>query len=257
MSRNRLCWVLFAAAAVAVSVAVARRELRLLGQADALAAERQRHAEFAGLQSENGRLKAEQPSESERKRLGLRHAEAESLRARLLELQAKGAQADSTAALESEAPEVVAAGDWIYAGRADPRAAIESVLWAASRGDVDQLSELIGFTHDVRVQAEAAFAQLPAESREEFGSPEKVVATLLAGSFPKDADSMTLLLSKSWDQDAGVQMTVGHSDGHALTNIYHLHRAADGWQLMVPASVLSGYQSILRGDPQSPETPAP
>ena len=257
MSRNRLCWVLFAAAAVAVSVAVARRELRLLGQADALAAERQRHAEFAGLQSENGRLKAEQPSESERKRLGLRHAEAESLRARLLELQAKGAQADSTAALESEAPEVVAAGDWIYAGRADPRAAIESVLWAASRGDVDQLSELIGFTHDVRVQAEAAFAQLPAESREEFGSPEKVVATLLAGSFPKDASSMNILADKQWGEDAGIAMSVNHEDGKSRTNQFRLHHTPDGWQLMVPASVVEGYQQTLMADSQPAEAAQP
>jgi hypothetical protein len=257
MSRNRICWIIFAAAAVAASVAVARRELRLLGQADAQAAERQRHLKFTGIQAENRRLKAEQASEGERGRLEAAHAEADALRSRLRELQAKGAGADPSASLANDEAEVVAEGDWIYAGRADPRAAIESVLWAASRGDVEQLSQLIGFTHDVRVQAEEAFAQLPAESRAEFGGPEKVVATLLAGSFPKDADSMTLLVSKVWDQDAGVQMTVGHSDGQDRTNIYHLRRAADGWQLMVPASVLSGYQSILRGDPQSPETPSP
>jgi len=251
MNRTRLAWILFAAATLAVCAIVASRELAASRKADALAAERQRHLELARLQGENRRLKAEQLSEDEQERLELRRTEAESLRARLLELQKRSARASSTTAQE------VPARDWIYAGRADPRAAIESVLWAASRGDVDHLAELLGFAPEVRPQVEAMFAQLPAASREEYGSPEKVVATLLAGNFPKNAASMTLLDDRLWNQDAAVSMTVGHSDGQSKTNIYRFHRAGDGWQLMVPASVLSGYQRILSGEQQPPETASP
>jgi len=144
-----------------------------------------------------------------------------------------------------------------YAGRADARAAIESVVWAASRGDVEHLAELLGFAPDVRPLAEAMFAQLPAASREEYGSPEKVVATLMAGSFPKDAASLTLFDGRTWGQDATVSMTVGHADGRSRTNTYLFHRSEDGWQLMVPASVLAGYAKTLTGAQQPPEAAPP
>jgi len=257
MNRSRLSWALFAAAAIAISSVVASRELRSQRQSDALAAERQRHAELSRLLNENRPLKAEQLSESERRRLELRHTEADSLRARLVELQTRSAGEAAGAPEAADGPHEVPEGDWVYAGRADPAAAIESVVWAASRGDVGRLSELLGFAHDVRAQADAFFARLPAASREEYGSPERVAATLLAGGFPKDAASMTILQNHASDQDAYALVTVGHSDGQPRTNIYQFHRDADGWQLLVPASVLSGYQRMLVGDAPSSESPAP
>jgi hypothetical protein len=257
MNRIRSSWLLFAAAAIALSAVVASREFRARRQADELAAERQRHAELSRLLNENQGLKAQQLSGLERKRLELRHAEADSLRSRLVELQTRSAGEPAGAPAAADGIQNVPAADWVYAGREDPKATFESVLWAASGGDVEHLAELLGFAQNVRGQADAFFAQLPAASQEEFGSPERVVATLLAGGFPKDAAYLTVLQDHASDQDAYALVTVGHSDGQPRTNVYQFHRDADGWRLMVPASVLSGYQSILVGDAPSSETPAP
>jgi hypothetical protein len=246
MNRTRLCWILFAAVAVAVAAAVVSRQRAALRIADPWAAQRRR-LEIARLQEENRRLRSEQLPDAERRRLELVRSEGEFLRARLAQLQEKAAHSQSNSSETSDAPREVSAKDWIYAGRADPAAAIESVLWSASRGDVEQLAKLICFAPEVRPQADALYGQLPEASKEEYGSPEKVVATLLAGIFPKDADTMTLVESHLWEHEAAISMRVGHSDSQARTNLYRFRSSPDGWQLEVPASIVAGCQKVLTG----------
>jgi hypothetical protein len=252
VKHSRYAWILPAAAAIAVSIAVAQIHGRALLQSAALEDARRQFLELQRLQIENRRLISAQLSAEERKRLEAKHAEAEILRARLAELQSK----TSAAATDAD-PNELSADDWVFSGRETPRAAIESVLWAASRGDVEQLASLLGFPPDVRAQAEEMFSKLPAASQKEYGSPERVVATLLAGSFPRDASGMNVLADKEWDQDAAISMSVEHSEGQSRTNVFRFHHASDGWRLMVPASVMSGYEKTLLGDQQPAEAVAP
>jgi hypothetical protein len=253
MKGTRLAWIVFTAAAASVSAVVNRREQSALRQTQAIVVERKKHLVLTRLQDENRHLRAAQLSDEERKSLEINRAEARRLRARLIEL---GSAESAAEPVEGGGPRELQARDWTYAGRANPKAVIESVLWAASRSDVERLSGLLGFAPEVRAKMEAMFSQLPAASREEYGSPEKVVATLLAANFPKDASSMTLLEDHLWGEDAAVSVTVGHSEGNPRTNLYRFHRADDGWQLMVPASVASGYARILTGEKQPSETAA-
>jgi hypothetical protein len=253
MRSPRTSWILAAAAAAVVAIAAALSHARVHRRSIALTEARRRNIEFHRLQDENRRLNSGQLSSPEREQLEAAHAEAEGLRARLASLQRNAAQPKE----EDPEPDRLSAEAWINAGRETPRATIVSVLWAASRGDVDRLAGLVGFSPDVRERAEALFSKLPPASQQEYGSPEKVVATLLAGTFPKDASAATILADKTWGQDAAIAMTTEHSDGKARVNQFHFHRAPDGWQLLVPASVMAGYEKTVLGDPQSSETGAP
>jgi hypothetical protein len=258
MNPSRWAWALFATAAVIMPVFVLRAESNAAGRMSALAHARQLSSELRRLRDEYRQLAARQEPTEERQELEFNQAELERLRSRLTMLKKHAAPlGDGDATNERAAPQTVAAEDWIYAGRATPAAAIESVLWAASRGDVDHLADLLGFTDDVRGRAEAVFSRLPPSSQQEYGSPEKVVATLLAGSFPKAATAMTIVDGVPGELDAQISMRVDHSSGGPRTNEFYFHHAQNGWQLIVPASVMEGYEKTVLGDQQSPEPDSP
>jgi hypothetical protein len=245
-------WLLSLAAAAAVSLVVVQNQRRGARQAIALGVAGKEHLEFLRLQAETRRLAAGQLSETDRRRLEATRAEAESLRSRLAELQRKPPGDDDGA------PRSMLAKDWVYAGRSSPRATIESVLWAASRGDADRLADLLGFAPELRAQAESMFSHLPAASQQEYGSPEKVVATLLAGSFPKDPRASQVFVDREWgEQDASITMSVTHSDGESRMNLFRFHNTPDGWKLLIPANVMRDYEKTLLGDPPPSETSSP
>jgi hypothetical protein len=238
-----LIWLLPVAAATAAFVAVGGMNRDAARQSAVLRFEQRKRLEGLGLEKENDRLRLVQISGEERDRLIASRAEAASLRRRIAELLRAGPDGEKTA--DSS---VVEARDWAYRGRSNPKATIESVLWAASHGDVERLAPLLGFSPEIRPDADAMFARLPEASQQEYGSPEKVVATLLAGSFPGNANSMKLFDEAQFgDQDAAIPITVSHSDGTSRTNVFRFHKAADGWQLLVPASVMQSYASTLLG----------
>jgi hypothetical protein len=249
MNSPRWAWILFVALAVGAPIFVVRADREAAAHAARLAIERRRSAELQRLQEEHLRLVAEQTPGAELKKLEFRRAQLEGLSARLAALQANEAAAEtSNAPDEGDALETVPAGEWIYAGRATPRAALESVLWAASHGDIEHLAELLGFTDEARTKADAIYSQLPEASKQEYASPERVVATLLAGSFPKSATAMTIVGDETGEQEADVSMRVDHSSGGPRTNTFSLRRMEDGWQLLVPASVITGFERSLMGD---------
>ena len=253
MKTRRYAWILPVASALVVSLLVARSHSRTAAQEAALSDARRLNLGLQRLQEEHRQLKSAELSDEERRRREAVHAEADGLRARLAALQGG---ATARAATDAESNEL-SAKEWTNAGRLTPRAAIESVLWAASRGDVDHLAALLGFQPEVWEQVDAMFAKLPEASQRDFGSAENVIATMLAGSFPKDASSMNILADKQWGEDAGIAMSVNHEDGKSRTNQFRLHHTPDGWQLMVPASVVEGYQQTLMADSQPAEAAQP
>jgi hypothetical protein len=248
--RARYYWILPLAAASAVAIFEIRIHDNVARQSAALRSERLRHVKLLALRAENLRLESAQLSDAERRRLESQHAEVDSLRARLNDLKRVND--------ESAGSPVQLAKDWTYAGRATPRSTIESVLWAASRSDTDRLTNLVGFPPELRAQADAMFAHLPETSQQEYGSPEKVVATLLAGSFPRDAQASQVFVDRQYgEEDASITMALTHSDGQSRTNLFRFHNTPDGWQLLIPASVMKDYEKTLLGEPQPSDTGAP
>jgi len=208
VNSRRLIWFLPLAVAIAAVAVFAHNRDRAARQSVELAYARRQHLELIGLQAENRRLESGQLTAADIQALEDQHAKAEALRRRLDELRLKRPDSAGT---ESKP---VAAKDWTFSVHATPKATIESVLWAASRGDVDHLADLVGFDASVQAEADTMFSQLPAASQEEYGNAEKVVATLLAGTFPKDAQGSRILTDHQFgDQDASITMAVAHSDG--------------------------------------------
>jgi hypothetical protein len=245
-------WTLFAATAAVVSLALVWNGRRAASLNRALAREQVKSGALATLEKENRRLGSEQLTAAEREQLEEGHLRAQALRARILALQRAAAAGPAP-----DAKRETVAQNWKYSGNATPRDALLSVLWAASRGDVDTLAGLIGFAPDVRREAEAMFESLPAQARADYGSPEKVVATLLSGTFPKDASAASIVGTDEADDEASIDMRVSRSDGQSRANSFRLGHAADGWRLLVPAGVLAGYERILQGDAPSPENVGP
>jgi hypothetical protein len=246
-------WLFAAVALFALAIAIAKNQRTAELQRVALGRAQTEKLKLAALLAENSRLESARPTEAERNRLLGMHAEAESLRAHLAELRDKAPEGNNG---ESRA---ILAKDWVYAGRMTPKATIESVLWAASHGDTDRLAELLGFAPELRPKAEDMFSKLPATAQQEYGTPERVIATLVAGSFPKDPQASQVLVDRQYgEQDAAIVMSVTHSDGESRMNQFRLHNAADGWNLLVPANVMLDFEKTLLGDQQPPpETGSP
>ena len=259
MKTARWSWVCCIVAAFAMMYMIQQGRNDAARQTSALANARRQNLELHGLETENEHWEAAQLTGEEARRLQQRHSEAEALRSRLLELKRRAREKQPGDEAANTAHASIPATDWAYVGRATPEAAIQSVVWAASHGDVDRLASLLTFGPDERAQAEAMFSQLPPEAQANYGSAQKVVATLLAGNFPKDAVAVTIVESHQWDMDAAVSMDVGHTAGATAmrNNTFRFRRGDDGWQHLVPSTVLAGYVKMLQGDPLSGGTAGP
>jgi hypothetical protein len=241
MRRSRRVLVMLGLLLVAVVVVIVREHR--LGQrlSQELATRRRQGLEFASLQSENRELVARQVSAEELERLRRTMSEIEGKK-----FQGGGRTSPPPSAVVH--PDMIPATDWKFAGRTTPKATFESVLWTATHQDVDHLAALLAFDSKTREKADAFFAQLPDETRAQYGSPEKIAATMLAATLPDNLSAMGSLLGADNDPSgdtARLLMQVQRSDGAKRDTFFEFHRNAEGWQLLVPPDVLSSYQRQL------------
>ncbi len=251
MKRAVPTWILFLGVVIAMAWVFNRNRIRAERQAAALQREERLGVERQRLLRERASLKARQPSAQEITGLVADSAAARSIRAHIAEMKQRIAGKPSAPHEPFADSTPVTAISWTYAGQVTPRAALMSVLWTASHGDVDRLADLIEFSGPVRTEADAFFAQLPLASQQEYGSPERVVATLLAGNFPKDAEAAIYEGGGGNTQSAHVELTIHHAEGDSRTNVYSLDFTDSGWRLQVPSDVLAGYEKILQGESTS------
>jgi hypothetical protein len=245
-------WLVLLLALGGASVTIAVEAKRAAEQDRGLAKAKQERQSLRRLQEENRKLLGQQPTAEEVRRLQDEGAEARALQARVKALRNSLAEKGEDGA-KSQTP----AAQWTYTGRESPRGSFESVLWAASHADVDRLAGLLDFAEGAGPVADALFANLPPAARQEYGSAQKVIATLLAGNFPKDAAAMTNLGESVTGNDAQLSFRIDHADGTSRTNLYKFRRSGDGWRLLVPASVMADYEKTLAGAPVSADGPNP
>jgi hypothetical protein len=151
--------------------------------------------------------------------------------------------------------EIIPATEWKFAGRETPRATFESALWAATHQEVDQLAALLCFDAKTQAEADAFFAQLPEETRAQYGSPAKIVATLVAATLPDNLSGMGVLsdsANSTKEDNASLLMQIQRSDGSKKDSFFAFQRAPDGWQLVVPPEVLASYQRKLTRPAKAP-----
>jgi len=144
------------------------------------------------------------------------------------------------------------------AGRATPRAAFATQLWAARTGDIGLEASLITFGPEARAKLEALAQTLPPEMRAEYDTPEKLMAFMLAGS-PHPVGGMQVLSEVAQGPD---DVTLQTEWQHVDDDIVHqseanFHQDADGWKLVVPMSLVNRAANYLNRTLEAPSAPNP
>lgn len=139
------------------------------------------------------------------------------------------------------------------AGLATPRAAWATQLWAARTGNVDLEASSITLDPRERAEVEALLPNLPAELRNQYGTPERLIAFALAGS-PHPVGGMQVLgETGNGDDEVTLQTQWQHADDSIVhQSSVEFQRQPDGWKMVVPASIVNravNYLSLGRTGP--------
>ena len=132
------------------------------------------------------------------------------------------------------------------AGRATPRAAFATQLWAARTGDVTLEAAAITLSPEGRAKLEALMAKLPSDVRAQYEPPERLMALALAAS-PRPVGGMAVLgETEQGPDDVTLQTAWQHADD---TFVHHsdvaMHRDADGWKMVVPEVLVDRAAAFL------------
>jgi len=156
----------------------------------------------------------------------------------------------ATQAARGESPipvKITPIGDLKNVGRATASAAVETLLWAAAGGDVDVVASSIALDPSAQVKAEELFARLSDATRAQYGSPDKLIALMLA----KDASAMTgmqILGQRDISADVvGVRVRLANEEGKTKEQGLAFQKTSDGLRLKIPDDVVEKYAKQLGG----------
>ena len=216
---------------------------RLRAEADDL---RRQNRTLADLRAEHERLSGQQIPADELQRLRDDHEAIRRLHSEIDDLKNRPIAPAPVAPASSVV--LVPASAWKNAGRATPAAAFESVLWAATHGDVDALIGMLDFrAGGADRKLEELFAGLPAEVRAQYGSPEKMFATLLAGQIPPAVAAMGVVPQ----EDPGaknvskINVHLEGPGGRQKDMTYGFVRYPDGWRFAILSVMVASYAQLL------------
>lgn len=217
---------------------------------------RRQGAELARLREENRRLAAGLPAAADLERLRADHAAIPRLRA---EIQAARSRIQTEAgaarlAGRFEAGSKVLAAEWKNAGTATSPATLETALWAAAGGDIEQFAGCLfvpeGRTRD---RAVALLESLPAATREQYSSPERLVAFMAIRDVPLGAAQVV-----AWDEiqappsSVQVQLQLSAPEGATKEMVLRFSRQGAAWKLVVPEAAVAKYAAMLKGPAAAP-----
>lgn len=216
---------------------------------------RDQHRELARLREENERLALAQPSVVELARLRDDHAAIPQLRAEIDAMQSRVRTAAETLAKTSAerfAPgSKVPAGEWRNAGSATWTAALETVLWAAAGGDVDAFAGNLLLPSPGQKQAMALLDALPSAIREQFGTPEKLIAFFAIKDVPLGTAEVTetVELKSRGTPNVLAHVQLAAPDGKTKDLRLQLSWQSGSWKLVVPEGVIAKYSAMLKKPP--------
>lgn len=133
------------------------------------------------------------------------------------------------------------------AGKASPTATAETLFWAASGGELDALAGTFSLTDGARTKADAWFASLSDATRQQYGSPEKLMALMIARDAAPISGIQVLGERAVTDDNVGVRIRFGTEEGRVKDENYFFRRTADGWRLVVPENAVEKYARQLSG----------
>jgi len=146
----------------------------------------------------------------------------------------------ATAPKEPTPSDVLVASQWSNRGRNTPRDAVETFFWAVRAFDQIELAKTITFTPADRQKAEALFARLSPEARSklQIASAEEMFAWAWSFKRQVQVDRFRVLTTTVQGPDeATLQLAIARADLQRINKgEMQMHRAADGWQWVVPSS---------------------
>lgn len=144
--------------------------------------------------------------------------------------------------VRSHAGEPRNAERWTDKGRETPADAVHSFLRACMNGDMEKLPAMLAFDDDLTAAINERFQTLPESVRAEFGSAERLAATVVAARTPTELSAAELIdTSEEGPQQLSARFLLLQGSArpeNAREVTLRFKRADDGWKLIVPASAL-------------------
>ncbi|MGD1032322.1 MAG: hypothetical protein ABSA05_14420 [Opitutaceae bacterium] len=255
--RIRLILLLVGLAALGVFCVVLKRERERNGSLQIEAARLgQVQVDRLRIQDENERLHKALASTGDLTALLKRHDDIERTRNAIdaLSLQIRSMKRNLGQPADPVWPdgaEVVPSSEWRFAGQGSPADTLESVLFSARAGDVDRLAGLIALDPGTKAKADALFSRLPEEARTQYGTSEKVIATLIAAQMPTDYAAMATFREVDSDSNALLGVRIEDAAGGQRDLTFKFQRDEGNWRLDVPAPVASALAKQLDSVPAS------
>jgi hypothetical protein len=194
--------------------------------------------------------------ESDRAEIARLREEMDALKAKAQEFGkvTQGLKAAIAAASAGKSPvdslpvKLIPVTDWKNAGKATPAATVETVLWGAVGGDVDLVAGSVEFTPSARAKAQALLDALPPETRAQYGSPEKLVALMIAKDTGNVSGMQVLGSREMGDPDTvGMRLRFGNDLGQTKESSVLLHQASDGWRVLLTDDPVEKWAKQLSG----------
>jgi len=142
---------------------------------------------------------------------------------------------------------LVPAGSLKNAGRSTPATTAETVFWAALAGDVDTLAGALTMSPEMHTKAEAWLANMGEAARQQYGSPEKVLALLIAKDAATLSGMQVLGQQELGPNEMGVRVRFASTDGKVKEDDFRMLRAGDGWRLNLPDAAVETLAKKLNG----------
>jgi RNA polymerase sigma factor (sigma-70 family) len=146
------------------------------------------------------------------------------------------------------------------AGRENAKAAAETFIWAVNGGDVATMTTVIAIPSEAREQLAAAFARLPPDRQAEYGSPERMLATLLSAT--TQVAGVQIMQDRRGARGEGADPALANDDGYRTLHVQKQYvdgrvreqdmifqQSPDGWRWLVPAGV-AGKLGMEAGAPR-------
>lgn len=161
--------------------------------------------------------------------------------------QAVNALKEMSGAAAGTPDKLTAAADLKNLGKATPDTAMQTTLWAAVGGDVDALAGSFTFTPAGRAKADAWFAGLSDSTRQQYGSPEKVIALMVAKDAAGISGMQVLGQKEITANDVGVRVRFASNDGQTKDDNVVMHRVDDGWRMLLSDTTVQKFANKLDG----------
>lgn len=134
-------------------------------------------------------------------------------------------------------------------GRLSPEAGIQTALWAAVGGDVETLAKSVVLTPTAQQKAEAWFAGLSEATRQQYGTPERVIALMIARDAAGLSGVQVIGQKEIAPDNVGVRLRFGSVDGKTKDDSVLMRKVSDGWRMVIPDNAVEKFARQLAGKP--------